>query len=113
MEASAMDKAELHRRIDAGEFAENNGKILRTINILLGKNIKIKSLQFALSDINTGVLAESLFYLQDAGYIKARNIYSKIDADLTDSDEKDTEVRLTAKGIQLLKGYEYNPAVSI
>jgi hypothetical protein len=113
MEANEMDKAELHRRIDAGNFAENNGKVLRTINILFGKNVKIKSLPYALPDINTGDLAESLFYLQDAGYIKARNIYSKIDVNLTDSDEKDTEVQLTAKGMQLLKGYEYNPAVSI
>lgn len=108
-----MDKAELMRRIDAGTFAANNGNVLRTINILAGKEIKLRSLQNALSDMQPGALAESLFYLQDQGFIKARNVYSKIDADVADADYEDTEVRITAKGMQLLKGYATDPAVTI
>jgi hypothetical protein len=112
MEANAMDKAELQRRIDAGNFSENNGKILRTVNILVGKDIKLHSLQYALPDIKSNELAESLFYLQEAEYIKARNIYSKADADVAESEYEDTEIRITAKGMQLLKGYENNPAIN-
>jgi hypothetical protein len=108
-----MDKAELQRRIDAGDFAQNNGKVLRTINILAGKDIKLKSLQFAQPGIKSGELAESLYYLQEAEYIKARNIYNKENADVADCDYDDTEVRLTAKGLRLLKSYTTDPAVSI
>jgi len=108
-----MDRAELQRRIDAGNFAENNGCVLRTINILVGKDIKISSLQYALPSIDAAELSESLFYLQDSGYIKSRNIYSKAAADIADCEYGDTEVRLTAKGMQLLKGFESNPAVKV
>ena len=108
-----MDKEELQRRIEAGAFSQNNGKVLRTINILMGKDIKLRSLQYALSDLTAGELAESLYYLQDMGYIHVRGIYSKEDADVADADYDDTEVRLTAKGMQLLKGYTSDPAVRV
>lgn len=108
-----MDRKELQRRIEAGDFAENNGAVLRTINILVGKEIKLRSLEYALPAMSAGALAESLNYLQEAGYLKARNVYSKIDADVADADYEDTEVRLTARGIQLLKGYSADPAVNV
>ena len=108
-----MDKAELQRKIEGGRFADANGEVLRTINILAGKDIRLSSLQSVLEDLNAGELAESLYYLQDAGYIHARQIYSKEDADVADADYADTEVRLTAKGMQLLKGYASDPAVRV
>lgn len=108
-----MDKAELQRRIEAGTFAADNGRVLRTINILIGKDIALHSLKYALEGMAENNLAESLYYLQEAGYIKARNIYSKADADVADADYDDTEVRLTARGMQLLKGYATDPAVSV
>lgn len=108
-----MDNEELQRRIKAGEFAENTGKVLRTINILIGKDIKLSSLQYALRDLTAADLAKSLYYLQDAGYLHARNVYSKEGADIASADYDDTEVRLTAKGMQLLMGYSSDPAVKV
>ncbi|MFT9078592.1 hypothetical protein [Ethanoligenens sp.] len=107
-----MDKAELTRRIEAGTFAVDNGRVLRTINILQGHDIKLHSLQYALPDIPSGTLSESLFYLQDAGYIRARDTVNHTHADVTGMKET-TAVRLTAKGIQLLKGYVSDPAVKV
>lgn len=108
-----MDEQELRRRIAAGAWAENNGKVLRTINILMGKDIKLRSLQYALSDLTDADLAKSLYYLQEAGYLHARKIYGKAAADVADADYDDTEVRLTAEGMRLLEGYASDPAVKV
>ncbi len=107
-----MDKAELTRRIEAGSFAADNGRVLRTIHILQGRDIRLESLQYALADLSAGALRESLFYLQDAGYIRARDTVSRLRADVTAADDT-VAVRLTAKGMQLLKGYVSDPAVHI
>lgn len=108
-----MDKEELERRIEGGAFAANNGRLLRTINILSGRDIKLRGLQYALMDLSAGELAESLYYLQEAGYLHARHCVGGTEADVAEADYDDTEVRLTAKGIQLLKGYAADPAVSV
>lgn len=107
-----MDKAELTRRIEAGAFAENNGRVLRTVNILQGSDIRLHSLRYALADLSPGALRESLFYLQDAGYLRAEDGAAHRRADVSQADET-TVLRLTAKGMQLLKGYAGDPAVHI
>lgn len=106
-----MDKAELQRRIEAGTFAADNGRVLRTINILIGKDIKLRSLAYALPDMGSAELAQSLYYLQEAGYIHARNLCGKTDVDVADADYDEAEVRLTARGMQILMGYTADPAV--
>lgn len=107
-----MDKEELTRRVEAGTFAADNGRVLRTINILRGCDIKLHSLQYALPDIPAEALRETLFYLQDAGYIQAHDSVRHLRADVAESSDS-IAVRLTAKGIQLLKGYASDPAVHI
>lgn len=107
-----LDKEELTRRIEAGSFAADNGRVLRTINILQGRDIPLRVLRYALPDIEAGSLDESLFYLQDAGYIRARDTVTRVRADVAGADGN-IAVRLTAKGMQLLKGYASDPAVCI
>ena len=108
-----MDKDELKRRVEAGAFASNNGKVLRTINIIAGNDILLHSLHYALTEIENGDLAESLYYLQDAGYIKARTAHGHKDADVAGADYDAVEVRITARGMQLLMGYAADPAVKV
>lgn len=108
-----MDKDELKRRVEAGAFAANNGKVLRTINIMVGNDILLRSLRYALQEIDDGALAESLYYLQDAGYIKARTARGHEDADVAGADYDAVEVRITAHGMQLLMGYATDPATKI
>ena len=107
-----MDKAELNRRIEAGAFAAANGRVLRTVNILCGRDISIRSLAYALADLSDGALRDSLFYLQDAGYLRAHDAVTGQSADVTDGGET-VAVRLTAAGIRLLKGYLTDPAVRV
>ncbi len=107
-----MDRNELNRRIEAGTFAADNGRVLRTVNILKGRDISVKALRYALPEIEDGPLAETLFYLQDAGYLSARDAVSRKFRDISEGDES-LRVRLTAKGMQLLKGYLSDPAVRI
>ena len=40
-----MDKDALNRRISAGNFVENNGSVLRTINILKTKYNRLKNIR--------------------------------------------------------------------
>lgn len=108
-----MDKEELRRRVEAGAFASNNGKVLRTINIMAGNDIPLRSLQYALQEIGDGDLAESLYYLQDAEYIKARTTHGHEQADVAGADYDAVEVRITARGMQLLMGYATDPAIKV
>ncbi|MFT9055546.1 MAG: hypothetical protein ABF449_02815 [Ethanoligenens sp.] len=108
-----MDKEELQRRIEAGAFAANNGKVLRAINIMAGNDIRLRSLQYALAELSHGELSESLYYLQDSGYIKIRKANSHMEIEVSDADYDDTDVRITAKGMQLLMGYTTDPVIKV
>lgn len=106
-----MDKATM-RRISARNFAENNGSVLRTINLLKTKYNKLKILQYALN-IEKSEIEKSINYLFEAKYISLRDIDSKKSTSLADSDFEDIEGKLTARGIQLLAGVIEDECVDI
>lgn len=95
------------RKLNAGNFIENNGKVLRTINILRYKYNKLSGVERVLHD--TGVAEDEFLdcinFLSDEGYIHLRQISSKSDAKLSDIDDfSSLEAKLTSKGIRLLAG---------
>ena len=98
-----MDKATLNKRISAGNFVENNGSVLRAVNILKTKFNRLKDIKYALN-INKNDIENSINYLYEAGYLHLRTVDSHADTSLADSDFDDIEAKLTAKGIQLLAG---------
>lgn len=106
-------KNELKRRIEAGEFADNNGRIIRTINVLKGKWIKLSVAQSALSEIDEGDFEQSLIYLERAEYIKVRNIATKRCVEVDSADYDACEVTLTKRGIDLALYYINDPAVKV
>ena len=108
-----MDGKEIKKRIMAGEFAANNGKIIRTINILDGDYIDLSTIKMAQPTIDTYALNQSITYLEREGYIKIRDANTKdsISAELTKI--RAAEAVLTAKGIRLAMGYETDKAVDI
>ena len=108
-----MDKETLNRRISAGNFVENNGSVLRTLNILGTKYNKLKSIQYALINIDRDEISNSINYLYEAGYLHLRNIDSKQPSGLADDDFDELEGKLTAKGIQLLAGVIQDECVEI
>ncbi|MBQ8298009.1 MAG: type VI secretion protein [Ruminococcus sp.] len=107
-----MDKDELNRRIAAGNFVENNGAILRTINILKVKFNKLKSISYAL-DVERGDIEKSVNYLYEAGYIHLRHIDTKRPTSLADTEFDKLEAKLTQKGIQLLAGVIEDECVEV
>ena len=98
-----MDKATLNKRISAGNFVENNGSVLRAVNILKTKFNRLKDIKYALN-IDKNDIENSINYLYEAGYLHLRTVDSHADTSLADSDFDDIEAKLTAKGIQLLAG---------
>ena len=99
--------------IRAGNFKENNGSVMRTINMLRYQYHKLKSVEYALPDITKGEITDSVNYLYEAGYIHLRTVLSKEPSTLADSDFDDLEAKLTAKGISLLAGGINDPCIKL
>ena len=107
-----MDKATLNKRISAGNFVENNGSVLRAVNILKTKFNRLKDIKYALN-IEKNDIENSINYLYEAGYLHLRTIDSHVDTSLADNDFDDIEAKLTAKGIQLLAGVIEDDCVEV
>ncbi len=99
-----MDKETLNKRISAGNFVENNGSVLRTINILKTKYNKLKNIEYALNHVDRADIENSINYLYEAGYLRLRHTENKQPTSLADTDFDLIEGKLTARGIQLLAG---------
>ena len=57
-----MDMEKQMQLIKAGNFKENNGSVMRTINMLRHKYHKLKSVKYALPDISEGEVLDSVNY---------------------------------------------------
>lgn len=101
-----MNQDEVKRRLKAGAFVENNGRVLRTINILRTGYNKLSLIKYALDDIPEGEYKDSVNYLHEEGYIHLRYTEGKRPAEtgLADAQYQELEGKLTAKGIRLLAG---------
>lgn len=94
------------RALRAGSFIHNNGKVLRTVNILRLKYNKLTGVQSVLEDdgIAEDEFLDSVNFLAEEGYIHLRRISNKEPAALADTDYTALEAKLTGKGIRLLAG---------
>lgn len=107
-----MDKETLNKRISAGNFVENNGSVLRVVNILKTKFNRLKDIRYALN-IDKSDIENSINYLHEAGYLHLRTIDGHIASSLADSNFEDMEAKLTARGIQLLAGVIEDECVEV
>lgn len=92
---------DIKKQIETGEFVTNNGRIIRTINVLQGKWIDYDVLKSVLSEIIDADLLQSLIYLQRANYITVRDISSKKEINIEDVIFSNVEITLSEKGIKL------------
>ncbi|MDO5125351.1 MAG: type VI secretion protein [Ruminococcus sp.] len=99
-----MDMKKRMQLISAESFKENNGSVMRTINMLRHQFHKLKSVEYALPDIPKGDITDSVNYLYEAGYIHLRVVITKEPATLADYEFDELEAKLTAKGISFLAG---------
>lgn len=92
------------QKIKARRFVENNGQVLRTINILRVGYEKLTDVKYALSDISEHDFLDSINYLFLSEYIMLRKIKSKEPTDIADVQYEELEAKLSQKGIKLLEG---------
>ena len=94
------------QRLRAGNFVSNNGRVLRTINILRHQYNKLSGIQNVLEEdgVTEDEFLDSVNFLALEGYIHLREVSSKHDASLADKAYQTLEAKLTGKGIRLLAG---------
>lgn len=94
------------QRLKAGNFVRNNGRVLRTINILRHKYNKLSGIQSVLEEdgISEDEFLDAVNFLALEDYIHLRDVATKNDASLADCQYETMEARLTGKGIRLLAG---------
>ncbi len=101
-----MTQDELQKKIRAGAFVENNGKIFRLINMGRERYTKLKDVVFAVGDsIEIGEIRKSISFLEEEKYIKLRTIGFHAEASISDHDLEDLEAKLTGKGVRLSAGH--------
>ena len=111
-----MEKEALAAKIRAGNCITNNGRVLRTINVLRTKYNKLTGIHYALSEeMQPDQFQDSVNYLFEAEYIELRHVETKaiIGTGLADHSYKELEAKLTAKGIQLLAGAIRDPLIEV
>lgn len=108
-----MDNKEVLRKMRAAQFFENNGRVLRIINILRHKFEQLKGIKYALDELDEAEFLDSINFLAEAEYIKLRDIISKAPSQLEDTDYKELEAKVTEKGIRLLGGETTDKMVKV
>lgn len=108
-----MKDKEIKQVIEAGNFAINNGKVIRNINVLMGKWVKLESVADTLYGLSSSEIQESLQYLQLANYIDIRDCQTRKEIDVSEADYRNSETRLSEKGIRLAKYLITDEAVKV
>ncbi len=100
-----MNKIDL-QKLDNAAFVENNGKIVRLLNILNHDYHKLGEMRHVLKTqgVDDAGFVESVNFLARAGYIELRDINSRVNANLADWQHYELEAILSDKGIRLVKG---------
>ena len=94
------------RRLRAGAFMVNNGRVLMTINLLREKYNALRSVEKGLKaeGIERQEFIDSVNFLHEEGYIYLRDMESREPANLADVEYQTLEAKVTGKGIRLLGG---------
>ncbi len=101
--------------IEKAVCRNNNGAVLRTINVLRKSYNKLKVVREAVNGcgISEGEFIDAVNYLDLADYITLRHIALKKPVVFADADYNELEAKLTAKGISLLAGVIADPLVEV
>lgn len=101
-----MNREQEKRRLRAGAFMVNNGRVLMTINLLREKYNALRSVEKGLKaeGIERQEFIDSVNFLHEEGYIYLRDMESGEPANLADVEYQTLEAKVTGKGIRLLGG---------
>ena len=101
-----MNREQEKRRLRAGAFMVNNGRVLMTINLLREKYNALRSVEKGLKaeGIERQEFIDSVNFLHEEGYIYLGDMESREPANLADVEYQTLEAKVTGKGIRLLGG---------
>ncbi len=100
-----MNTEKIQKDIKNSNFFHMNGTILRTLNVIENSRCSLKSLEYIFrNDTEHNQFIESIKYLSESGYIYLRNRVTGISTEFKADSFNDTEMSLSAKGIQVLRG---------
>lgn len=107
-----MDKEQIKRSVERGNFIENNGKILLVLNLMDVKERTLSNLCVVMHDVSVSDFRNSLLYLLESGYIRLDHPDG---AACIEAGPLDTPVgiSITSDGMELLMGIKENPAVEV
>ncbi len=98
------NEKKMMQAIKAKHFRENNGEVLRNINILRAQYIKLEDIKYVMEKVPEAEFIDSINYLYLSEYILLRKIKTKEPADIADVPYELLEAKLSQKGIKLLDG---------
>lgn len=98
------NREKFQKKIETGDFMHINGSVLRTLNVISDSRCRLSSLEYSFGNVDHYCLMDSIKYLDLSGYVELTDSETgkktNFRADCFDS----TEIALTAKGIQVLRG---------
>ncbi len=107
-----MNEEDIRRKLRADGFFENNGIVLRAINI--GRTVfnSLAAVRRALDgEMDRQAFTDCVNYLSMEGYIILRLCGSKQPANVSDNDIDDIEAKVSGKGVRLLAGVINDPCI--
>ncbi len=107
------NEREYLQAIKAKHFRENNGEVLRNINILRARYSKLEDIKFVMKNVPENEFVDSVNYLYLSEYILLRKIKTKESADIADVPYELLEAKLSQKGIKLLEGSVTDNSVEV
>lgn len=108
-----LDSEKLKKQLQQYTFRENNGQIMRMVNILNPKESTLGNICYLLRGEPQEAIENSLDYLLDSGYIRIEDVNGSGYAGQLSEDNKPCRVSLTAAGIEVLMGFRESPAVDV
>lgn len=108
-----MDADNLRKQLQQYTFRENNGKIMRTVNILKPQESTVGNIQILMQGEPSEAVQNSLNYLTEAGYIRIVGPKGEPFPGQIDDTCKGYHIMLTAAGLELLMGVQESPAVDV
>jgi hypothetical protein len=108
------NKEEMLKKLRAGDFIENNGTVIRAVNLLRHQYIELKSVYRAITnEMTEQAFLDCINYLSQEGYIILRAISDDKPAQLADYNYTLLEALVSSKGIRLLGGIIHDEMVDV
>ncbi|MCM1220704.1 MAG: hypothetical protein NC548_40065 [Lachnospiraceae bacterium] len=98
------NREKIQNKIETGDFMHRNGSILRTLNVISDSRCRLSSLEYSFKRVDHYEFMDSIKYLNSSGYVELTDSENEKKTDFKADRFDSTEISLTAKGIQVLRG---------